>query len=214
MADFQNLTAEIDTSQNNEDLLGEGNDETSLLDQAEEDVNASASTSQNNDGGNDQRAEIPAALLEAEAQHRDEQERERSSIFMQNDDDDDDDENALFPDEDYEVLKRLWIQEVNSTEILHNDDELIPMLMEMLPGQEEIIEQFQDQARNNSSTSGNVDAHLASLAASVCKMDMDRMCFLLADLKRIRLGKIEKYAIHNREVLDRLSDEEVSSMLL
>jgi len=207
MADFQNLTGEVYSAQNNQDSEEEGeayNDEATLHQRAQ------AGQEEFDDAGHDQQQimEIPAALLEAEAQQRDEQERDTSNLSQ---DLDETVEGQLVPDEDYEALKRLWIQEVNSTELLDYDSELIPILMEMIPSQEEVIEQFQAQAlQNPSAVPGSVDPNLASLAASICKMDLDRMYFLLADLKRTRLGKIEKYALHNREILDRMSEKEVN----
>jgi hypothetical protein len=40
-------------------------------------------------------------------------------------------------------------------------------------------------------------------------MDMERLKFMVVDLLRIRLEKIEKYALHNREHVDRMSRREV-----
>lgn len=195
MADFENLTGEINLTQDNEETV---------FDPIGQDVI---------DGNRRGRqGSIPDALLQAEAQYREEQERDRSSTSIQNDDGlDDEDGNALSPDEDYETLKRLWIQELNSTELLKYDHETIPMLMEMLSAQEEVIDQFREQAQHKPSPSfGHVDSDLASLAASICKLDLDRICFLLADLSRIRLGKIEKYPFHNLENLEMMSEQEVS----
>jgi len=204
MADFDNLTGDIDTF---EDELINDDEEESILQPSEQ-------------YSNNNRPVIPSALREAEVQRREEQERVEAE--EQNEDDDYDDNNGddeghirgstLSPDVDYEHIKKLWIQEINTDEILKYDDEIIPMLMEALPHQEEVIEQFQEQTHHNPSNAslGNVDSDLASLAASICKLDMDRMCFLLADLSRVRLGKIEKYPIHNVEKLDQMSEEEVS----
>ena len=40
-------------------------------------------------------------------------------------------------------------------------------------------------------------------------MESDRVRFLLADLTRTRLAKIENHALHNRDLVDRMSAEEV-----
>lgn len=191
MADFQNLIGEIDSTQHTQE-----NDDEPTFELPEQDVATTRGAS------------IPAALLEEEARR---EEQERETYLTQNTHDEEEDGNKLSPDEDYEALKRLWIQELNSTDLLKYDHEIIPMLMEMVSAQEEVIEQFQEQAHQNSSLSvGQVDSDLASLAASICKLDLDRICFLLADLSRIRLGKIEKYPFHNVEHLDLMSDQEVS----
>ena len=179
-------------------------------------------------------AQIPPALSEAEslrARRRygddslnDEASRQRDDFHMDDEDDggiggfvasNNDDENIdeeegqAGPDAEYEKLKHLWVQEVNCTELLPYDSDTISMLMEVLAGQEETMEQLQHQAKTSVGGGGNVDPNLASLAASICKMDADRLSFMLADLTRTRLAKIEKYALHNREVWDRLSEHEV-----
>ena len=203
MADFNNLLGEID------------NDEASNLDANVDISGVEIGDNDNRDQSQprSQPANIPNALLEAEDQRRKELEADAAD-----DDDianDEMDGDILFPDEDYEALKQLWIREINTTELLQNEENLIADLIELLPEQEQNIEEFTEQAQYQSSAhQGNVDANLASLASSICKMDFERMCFLLADLKRTRMGKIEKYALHNREITERMSDEEVRYILL
>ena len=197
MADFNNLLGEID---NDEASNLDGNVDISGIEMGDNDSEQSQPGSQP--------ANIPNALLEAENQRRKELDADAA------DDDgianDEMEGDILFPDEDYEALKQLWIREINTTELLQNEENLIGDLMELLPEQEQNIEEFTEQTQQQSSAhQGNVDANLASLASSICKMDFERMCFLLADLKRTRMAKIEKYALHNREITERMSDEEV-----
>jgi len=224
MADFSNLLDEVESSttaavDNPFQSQDEYNDPAPILQQQpqedEEDYNADDNTEQQ------EAAQIPSVLLQAETQYREERERDTSALIETDRnksredggdyDHEDGDDRILSPDEDYETLKHLWIQELNCAELLPYHRQSIPVLMELLSAQEEIIDDLQDQGKNSfSASSGNVDPSLASLAASVAKMDLDRVSFLLADLTRTRLGKIEKYALHNREVLDRMSDEEIS----
>jgi hypothetical protein len=197
MADFRNLIGEIDNTQDLDDSNNEPR-----LDQLDD------------EGYVGQQAEIPAALLEAEAKRREEQERDRSEIVMDNEQELGglEEGSQLSLDKEYESLKRMWIQEVNATELLKYDD-MIPVLKEFIGEQESVIDAFKEQATQNSTSSaGDIDAGLASLAASICKLDMDRMAFLLSDLSRIRLEKIEKYLFHYLgDSQDHLGDNEVSN---
>ncbi len=200
MADFQNLLGEIDSVQNDE--------HSNLNDSNTVDISGREISSIDNNQRS-QQPSIPNALVEAEVQHRREIEHDNDQDAQDDAENDDVQGDVLFPDEDYETLKKLWIREINATELLQNDDELISTLIELLPIQEANIEEFTEQAQHRSNAHSNVDSNLASLASSMCRMDFDRMCFLLADLKRTRLGKIEKYALHNREIIERMSDQEV-----
>lgn len=110
-------------------------------------------------------------------------------------------------DLEYETLKRLWIQEINSPEILVCDFETVSILLEMLSEQEMTIEKLQNKEKKKDH---HFSPELASLASSICKMDADRLRFLLTDLTRSRMVKLEKYALYNRYVLDRLDDHEIS----
>ncbi len=207
MADFQNLLGEIDAIQNDENTTLNVDNDFEAMEGGDNDDNDQSQPSQP--------ARIPAALLEAEDQHR----KTIEEVLDQDAADDAEQEimqggDGLIPDEDYEHLKKLWVREINTTELLEIDQELISSLIELLPIQESNIENFTDQAQQESSARGDVDANLASLASGICKMDFDRMCFLLADLKRTRLGKIERFALHNRQVPERMSNEEVSEFCI
>jgi len=216
MADFNDLLGEIDDTEESIPRRQNSNDD----DDPEEEEMYTPNDDDNDVGDNlnisSNTAQIPFALAEAEAirkkQLESKNEADDAESFNNNDDDynfqgrDGDEEGEMFgPDDDYEHLKHLWIQELNCTELLSYDQQTIPELIEMLDGQEDTIDELQAQAK---SKEGNVDPHLASLAASICKMDADRLRFLLTDLTRIRLQKIERYALHVREEVDRLSKDE------
>merc|ERR1712032_585780 len=84
-----------------------------------------------------------------------------------------------------------------------------------LQGQEETIEKLLDHAsphssRNIGSRSSRMDPNIASLVASIYKMDADRVRFIITDLARTRLTKIENNALYMRNMVDRMSDHEVS----
>jgi len=212
MADFDNLLGEIDENVN----LRQSNDDEGLgISQNENE------TRQNNTTGSastESEAQIPPALLEAESLLRREKgddidDRNRNETNNMGDESDnkeeeEEDDRQFRPDSDYERLKYLWIQELNCTELLPHDESNSSLLLDILSDQEETIDQLNEQGCG--SVGGGVDPSLASLAAGICKMDSDRLAFVLSDLMRTRLFKIEKYALHNREILDRMSKEEIT----
>lgn len=129
-----------------------------------------------------------------------------------NEDEEEDNVHGLDPN--YENLKVLWLNELQSPELLPWDDNTFTSMTQLLTVcQEDILPELRSQARpqGRSNSVGVVDPTLASLAAGICQMDADRVAFMLADLARIRMFKIEKYALYNREVMDRMSNLEVFS---
>lgn len=226
MADFDNLLGEINAIEDDETI----NDIESIS-QQEADNNSITTPPAGT-------TSIPPALLEAENRRQSNDEpmagqpatedyNYENELDNDNNNDDDDNENGengqCRPDPDYETLQHLWIQELNCTELLPYDDNTTSVLLEVLSHQEDTMDQLQEQAGrfsgsgsgtlNSSSGRGSVDPSLASLAAGICKMDSDRLGFVMADLMRTRLFKIEKYALHNRDVLDRMSQGEVRDRL-
>jgi hypothetical protein len=101
----------------------------------------------------------------------------------------------------YNKLQSLWSQEINAPEILSYDSETVEGLTNALRQQEELIDNGEVDTGNT-----NVDA----LTESILKVDADRAKFLLSDLLKMRLQKIEEYPLHMRENGDRLSEKEVS----
>mmetsp|Transcript_7941 Transcript_7941/g.11416 ORF Transcript_7941/g.11416 Transcript_7941/m.11416 type:complete len:353 (-) Transcript_7941:87-1145(-) len=130
-----------------------------------------------------------------------------------NDNEDDADLAGAVDDEDYAHLKTLWKQEVNCPELLEHDTETIGLFMELLQGQEDSIDKLLDQSAPSSSrkrSARSLDRNLASLVACIYKMDADRVRFMLTDLARTRLSKIEQHALFMRNMVDRMSEEEIS----
>lgn len=103
-------------------------------------------------------------------------------------------------DEDYARLKAAWIKEMLCPELLPYDHDTISLEQELIEGQEETIDAL--------TSTKNVDA----LVAHIYRLDVERTKFILSDLLVTRLNKLEAHALHNRTLLDRLSDKEVSSM--
>lgn len=196
MADFSNLLGEIEELENTQPSIQDPENELEPSDQITD------IPSNPND-------EVPSILRKA----RDELELQREGLTASTFDATQDtspfdalDTSEEIPtDDDFQLMKKLWIQELNSPELLPSKSDLYPMLLEVLGHQQDTLDQLQSQARSDV-----VDPTLASLAASVCKMDMDRMSFLLADYTRTRLEKIEMHALHNRDMIDRMSDSEVA----
>lgn len=96
----------------------------------------------------------------------------------------------------YGKLRNLWIQELNSPELLPYDEETIQYLTEAVQAQEDTSE-FTGNA--------NVDA----LLSSIVKVDSERVKFLVSDLLKLRLWKIQSYPLHMRKNIDKMSENEV-----
>ena len=101
-------------------------------------------------------------------------------------------------DEDYARLKTAWIKELLCPELLPYDHDTISLEQELIEGQEETIDAL--------TSTKNVDA----LVAHIYRLDVERTKFIMSDLLVTRLDKLEAHALHNRTVLDRMSDREVS----
>lgn len=232
MADLSNLLDEIDNaSEDDVDMsssspMGDGDGEGS--NGAERDDNV-------DDGDADGRirAEIPAALAEAARRRPDtdgllgddqsEGGRARRSGgrrrgaddgYDDGDGYDEDDGDGDGPDPEYEHLKSLWSSELAAPELLPNDADSVALHVELLAGQEETVEELLKRSeiasRGGGGDGGAASSELASLAAQIYKMDLDRTRFMLVDMARTRTAKIENHALHNRTLVDRMSEEEVS----
>lgn len=197
MADFSNLLGEIDElDQTQPSLQG-----------PEEEINPSEWTS---DVASNLRDEEPSVLKDARV-HLDLRKQgmmEESTLEPTQDTsffDSQDLSDEQHTDDDYTNMKNFWVQEMNSPELLPHQSELYSMLLALLGQKQDILDELQSQTQN-----GPVDPSLVSLAANICKIDIDRLSFLLADYTRTRLEKIEMHALHNRNLTDRMSDAEVA----
>lgn len=151
--------------------------------------------------------EVPLALREAERkQHEqlDDSLKGDKGIL-------DEEEELPVEDPDYAQLKRLWQQEMNCPELLPYDEDTITLQMELLESQEDSIEKLLEQASSSAPRdSSRTDPGVASIIASIYKMDADRVRFMLTDLSRTRLAKIEEHPLYMREMVDRMSEQEIS----
>ena len=123
------------------------------------------------------------------------------------DGDGDDDGRNYNPE--YEQLKALWTSELACPELLPHDAENVSHNVEELARQEEFIEELLQRSKEQRQ-SREASGELAALMAQMAKMDLDRTRFLLVDLARTRMAKIENHALHNRTLVDRMTEEEVS----
>ena len=133
------------------------------------------------------------------------------------DEDDYDDRRNYNPD--YEQLKALWTSELAGPELLPHDVETILQNMDDLNEKEELVDVLHQRSRMHSTGGGGgpssrgeqqgVSGELASLLAQITKMDLDRTRFMLVDLARTRMAKIETHALHNRTLVNRMTEEEV-----
>ena len=128
-----------------------------------------------------------------------------------------DDHANYAPDPDYEQLKSLWTSELASPELMPHDAETVSLHVDVLEGQEETIDELLRRSKQNQqhSSRGGVggeaglSGEMASLVAQITKMDLDRTRFVLVDLARTRMAKIENHALFNRGLVDRMTEEEV-----
>ena len=225
MADLNNLLGELDEPQEQEqdDNLGFGDDGggDEFADRLPEE------DAYNDQQQSNERAELPAALREA-VQLRHAQpppggfddgygdaydggltgEAAAAGLDGAVADDENAADAAAAEDDDYAALKTLWAQELLCPELLPRDNVTLDSQLELLRNQEDTIEELQERVASGDA-SGSTDPLLASLAAGIYKMESDRVRFLLADLTRTRLAKIENHALHNRDLVDRMSADEV-----
>ncbi|WVZ96221.1 hypothetical protein U9M48_041888 [Paspalum notatum var. saurae] len=99
---------------------------------------------------------------------------------------------------DVELLKRAWRNEKAAPEILRFDSPLVSRVREQIQLLEETLDDFSDSGVDD-------------LVVSLYQMDLDRTLFLLRSYLRLRLQKIEKYAMHiarSDDLLSRLSQQE------
>ena len=133
---------------------------------------------------------------------------------------------SVFDDLEYAQLKRLWITEMSCPELFPFDKETFDLHKNLLEGHEEFVAELSNQAANfnkDSSTNATsardkrnrqeIEPNIASLFAGIYRMEADRVRFLLADLARHRLAKIEEHPLHMRTMVDRMSEHEVKYLV-
>jgi GINS complex subunit 4 len=110
----------------------------------------------------------------------------------------------------YTHLQQLWTQEIHSPELLFYDDETIRGLTQAVEQQEEKIEHMDlpeyNNEYNSTGAAGGNEKNMKALVQSVLKIDADRVKFLLSDVLRRRLTKIEEHPLHMRTLTDRMSE--------
>ena len=114
----------------------------------------------------------------------------------------DGDKEVVMEAECYSKLKRLWQQELACPELLPLDEETLKEITEELESREQAIAELGEQ-------SGDIE----TLLGSVLKVDTDRARFMLSDLLRARIWKIQQHPMHMRDLIGRMSDAEVSQVV-
>ena len=209
MADLDNVLDEID--------INDPDDQQRLLnDEDEDEIDIQDATGEDPP----RRSAVPSALEAAAARRqqlqdkdlgigREERDYQEASQDSLEEGDEDGEGRALDPD--YEQLRSLWISELVCPELFPNNDEIVSVHADLLPEIEESIDELIQQSRQQrqSSRDGQASGELASLMAQISKMDLDRTRFMLVDLARTRMAKIENHALHNRTLVDRMTEQEV-----
>lgn len=192
MADLYNLDAEIaDYSQ-----------EEVQLERIDDDVES------NEEWETDEQVELPATLREAAQQRRKSESQQQAPDGEDRRVDLEDIFTAeattksfnLAQDLMYTHLYKAWSQECNAPELLPFDNATVEHMREWLREQDD-----------TQVDTGN--ANMDALFESLLRIDVERIKFLLADLLSRRLQKIEAYPLHMRTLTDRMSEQEVRSMI-
>ena len=186
MADLENLLDEI-----NNDATEQEEDDVSQRYEPPQDQSSPTTTTM--------RSSIPAALTAA---------ADRRNVDPTQLESEEGDAHHL-PDPEYEQLKSLWSQELACPELLPADAETVSLHVDLLEGQEETIDHLLERSKEHGRRSGEASGELASLMAQITKMDLDRTRYMLVDLARTRMAKIENHALHNKTLVDRMTEEEV-----
>mmetsp|Transcript_13446 Transcript_13446/g.27440 ORF Transcript_13446/g.27440 Transcript_13446/m.27440 type:complete len:271 (+) Transcript_13446:203-1015(+) len=93
--------------------------------------------------------------------------------------DDDDEENEV------EMLRKQWVNEVASPSLLPIDVDLVECLILLLKNQLAVIDQLEE----------NVSDPMSALQLSMYQTEVDRVKYILVDYLRVRLRKIERNAL-------------------
>ena len=208
MADLDNLLDDINNNDNHSI-----NDD---IDDQHYDGDDAVDTNNNAVGG------VPAALRAAAVRRRQMEEddefgaRDEERDYQASrgdgaagiDDDDEEEHDGQNINPDYEQLKGLWTSELACPELLPSDAETIEHCVDELTKKEEIIDELLQRSKTQRPTR-EASGEVASLVAQITKMDLDRTRFMLVDLARTRMAKIENHALHNRTLVDRMTEEEV-----
>ena len=210
MADLDNLLDDINNN-DNDSINDDIDDQQQYYDGDDAD-----------DANNNATGGVPAALAAAAARRRQmeeddefgarDEERDyqasRGDDAADIDDEDDEEHDGQNINPDYEQLKGLWTSELACPELLPADAETIEHCVDELTKKEEIIDELLQRSKTQRPTR-EASGEVASLVAQITKMDLDRTRFMLVDLARTRMAKIENHALHNRTLVDRMTEEEV-----
>lgn len=219
MADLDNL---------NDELLNNDDDGSiNYDDQQQQQLPADNGAEINDNGDFDRVSSVPAALAAAAARRRqlDQQENDADDFGAGDEEreyqdgadgdgdggggDDGEAEDRNY-NPDYEQLKALWTSELACPELLPHDAETVVQMVDELSKKEDIVDELLERSKTQRQSSREASGELASLVAQITKMDSDRTRFVLVDLGRTRMAKIENHALHNRNLLDRMTEEETS----
>ena len=200
MADLYNLDDEI---LNNE--LDQEEEENVAVGDAEE----GDEWENHSDQEDREEIELPSVLLGATKQNLDEdaeqaEEEEERALDLQ--------DFAVKPSSQqlenlpYTRLYDAWAQECRNPELLPLDHETVLQMREAVAATDD-----EDNENNAFVDTGN--ANMDALFRRLQHIDVQRVKFLLADLLKRRLQKIEAHPLHMRTLTERMSQAEVSVLI-
>lgn len=122
---------------------------------------------------------------------------------------------AQLSDLAYTKLKHWWIQELHSPEIQPYDDDLLNEIFKSLEEREEYIDAYAGASDYEDNTIATGNANMDAMLASLLRIDSERAKFLVSDILKLRLHKIESHPTHHVQQDDlkrRMSQNEVSTV--
>lgn len=223
MADFSHLLDEVDEALHQEEENEHDNEEasTTLNDlQQQQPSQEEEEEGEEWDRGDREQLDVPAALEElaqrrlldpslaggdyGEDGDKDDDSAIEAQELMDGTDTANGNSNGNEATNAYRTLKKGWQQEVACPELLPFDEDTVNTISQELGRRDDIIAQLSEQAGTD----------VEALMESVMKVDMARAKFVLTDLCRTRISKIQEHPVHMRDLVGRMSDHEVCYVML
>ena len=109
----------------------------------------------------------------------------------------------------YTRLYQAWARESRSPELLPLDQVTVEALREAIADVDPDEPEHHHHHHHNYNSNQNNNPHMTALLQSLRHIDAQRVKFVLADLLKLRLQKIQAHPLHMRTLTDRMSQAEV-----
>lgn len=110
----------------------------------------------------------------------------------------------------YSLLHKAWWQECQSPELCPLDHDTVAEMISCATASLELLNANEEHgAGSHAFVPATNNANITALLESIVRIDAERVKFLLADLFKRRLQKIEAHPLHMRTLTERMSEPEV-----